>query len=76
MASCKFCKRLELLKDKGRDLKKKQGINVTFGARVDYRHTVSGYRVDQGVFTERYTLNFCPVCGTKLVRAIRQKKKL
>lgn len=76
MASCKFCKNLEWLKDKARDRKKKYGVNSTFGGRIDYRYTVNGEREDEGVFGERYSLNFCPVCGKKLVRAIRQKKKL
>lgn len=75
MASCKFCKDLEWLKDKSRDLKKKENINTIYRAGLYFRRTTSGEMVHEDTYN-LYTLNFCPVCGTKLVNAIRQKKKL
>ena len=75
MAKCKFCKDLEWLKDKSKDIKKKDGMNTYYKAALEYRRVLNGVTHGIGNF-DTYPLYFCPVCGTKLVKAIRQKKKL
>ena len=75
MARCRFCKDLERYKDMARDLKKKENINSRFMSSL----TIRKFKDHQLISSETNVmceLVFCPMCGTKLVKPIRQKKNI
>ena len=75
MAQCKFCKRLEWEKDHAQRLRQKAGINSYYRVGLIVKHTANG-EVLETIHAKDFTMNFCPVCGRKLVKSIRQKKNL
>ena len=75
MARCKFCKDLEWFKDKSKDLRKAEGINTYFKSALYYWRTKERVAVGAGN-AGLYPLNYCPQCGTKLIKQTKQKKNI
>ncbi len=75
MARCKFCMDYEKFKDAAKEHRKKEGIYTTFKFGLRARRTLNGELIGTPTYGF-YPLTFCPQCGTKLIKARRQKKQL
>lgn len=75
MAQCKFCKKMDWVKDKASDQKAKDGINTTVCAGLVIRNFINKELIYMETL-DHYPLNYCPQCGRKLVKQCKLKKKI
>ena len=75
MPRCKFCKDLERAKDRASFRKQKEGLNTTIRAGMVVKILNNGEVVSMDTISD-YILTYCPLCGRKLVKAYKQKKKI